>query len=169
MFFHRRIGGHLLHIGLAVQVIDLKLCIFHQHRLFRLIIFFYNPQLCFKLVIQKHPPCLGRIRLMLRDMDKEVFDRFIILGDCRLPHDIGTKGKRDAAGISVFIREDLSFPIGPEHHWFCRVKVIPSIVLRGQGGNQIGRKSCTGKQTCIAFPVVGYFHDLEGLFDHLLR
>ena len=106
--------------------------------------------------------------MVLCDVDQKALDRLIVLGHRGLPHEVRAKGQRNAAGIAVFIGKDLRLPVGPKHHRGRRIKIVSPVFLCMQGRNQISRKSCPCKQARVRFPAVCCFHDLEGLFDHLV-
>ena len=129
VFFNSGISGHLLHIFFIIQVIDFELRIFNQDWLLRLVIFFHDPQLRLKFIIQKYPPYLRCIRLMLCDMNQEVLDRCIIIRCGGFPYNISSKGKRDAAGIAIFIGEYLRFPVRSKHHRSGGLEIISPIFL----------------------------------------
>ena len=65
MLHRERICRHLLHVTVIRDIKDLKLCIREKDRLLRLIILLDDLQLRMKLLIQKHPPDLRRIRKIL--------------------------------------------------------------------------------------------------------
>ncbi len=145
MRHHGRVSRHLLYIFFIVQVIHFKLCIFRKHGFLRFIVLLHDLQLCLKFIVQKHPPYLRRIRLMLRDMHKEIPDRRIIMRRGRFPHNVRPKRERDAAGIAPFIREDLRLPVLPDYDRFSGIKIISSVPFRFQGRYQPCGKPCAGQ------------------------
>ena len=144
MCYHGRVSRHLLHIFLVVQVIYLELCVFRKHSLLRFNILLHNSQLRFKFIVQKHPPYLRSVRLMLRDTHKEIPNRRIIMRCGCLPHNVRPKRERDAAGITLFISKDFRCPVLPDFHRFSGIKIISAIFLCVQGRYQPCRKPCTG-------------------------
>ncbi len=124
MPYRHRIGCHLLHISVITNVINLKFCIFHQHRSLCLIILFDDLELCRKFIVKQHPPHLRRVRAVFRDPDCKIFYRLIVMRRCRLTDDIRAVWQRCAAGIAFFIREDFRLPVTADHNRVCRIEII---------------------------------------------
>ena len=98
----RRISRYLFNVFFVIQIIDPELSAFMKHRLFRLIILLDNFQLRLKFLIQKHPPHLGRVGMMLGDPDDEIIHRLIVMG-AWLSHGLGMYHKE-----GQYCRHDLS-------------------------------------------------------------
>ena len=143
MFYRSRISCYLLHIFLSVHVENLELCILLKHCLFRLIILFDDFQFRFKLVIQKHSPCLWLVRVVLSDTHCKIIYRSIIVRCCSFTHNISSIWKCDTASITLFICEHFCCTILPNHNWCRRSKIIASVCFLRQGRFQICRKSGT--------------------------
>ena len=122
-----RISRYLFHILFMIHVINLKFCTGNQYGLLRFIVFFDNLQLCCKFLIQKHPPYLRLVRMVFMDRHRKILNRCIIMRCGSLPHNISSVWKRNAAGITLFIRKHFCCPICTDHNRFCRIKVITSI------------------------------------------
>ena len=142
MFYRSRISCYLLHIFLSVHVEDLELCILLKHCLFRLIILFDDFQFRFKLVIQKHSPCLWLVRVVLSDTHCKIIYRSVIMRCRGFTHNISSIRNRNTAGITFFICKDFCCSVFPDHYRFCRIKIIASILFYFQGRYQISGKSC---------------------------
>ena len=164
-----RIGCHLLDIFLIIKVINTELCVFLKHRLFRLVILFDDFQLRFKFFIQKHPPYLGRIRIMLCDPHDKVIHRLIIMGRGRFPDKVCAVRKGNAAGMSFLVCKYFCRSILPNYYRFSRIKIIASIFLYRKVRKQISRKSGSGQQVSVRLPVIGCLDDFKGLLLYLLR
>ena len=138
-----RICGNLFHIFFMVKVINLKFRTRNQDCFLCLIIQFDDLQLCFKFIIQKHPPGLRCIRMVFRNPYDKIIHRLIVVGRSCLPYKISSKRKCNGTGISLFIGKDLRCPIFPDHNRLCREEIIASIFFCFQAAHQIGRETGT--------------------------
>ena len=164
-----RIGCHLLNVFLLIQIIDPELCTFVKHRFFRLIILLDDLQLCFKFLVQKHPPYLWRSWIMLCNPHDKVVHRLVIMGRGGLPDKVCTIRKGNTAGISFLVRKHFCRPVLPDHHWFCGIEIIAAIFLYCKVREQVGGKSGPRQEISVRLPIIGCLDDLKRLLLYLFQ
>ena len=164
-----RIGCHLLNVFLLIQIIDPELCTFVKHRFFRLIILLDDLQLCFKFLVQKHPPYLWRSWIMLCNPHDKVVHRLVIMGRGGLPDKVCTIRKGNTAGISFLVRKHFCRPVLPDHHRFCGIEIIAAIFLYCKVREQVGGKSGPRQEISVRLPIIGCLDDLKRLLLYLFQ